>query len=369
MYRRPTFTLIHLRHLIHNFKEACRLSKDVSLIVPVVKSDAYGHGCVRVSKELISAGAQRLAVSLTEEAMELREAGVIVPILILGGSYPAQAKEIVERSLTPVISTFSMADALGQVSYLMRKPVPVHIKIETGLGRMGIPVKDTPSFLEYLLKKRYVSIEGVCTSFSSIDDLEFSRSQLHLFEQAATLAEKIVGRPLIAHIAHTGGLICGLTQPSWLIRTGAMLYGYTRGMKASGISLKPVLTWKTTVHKIQKYPIGHPIGYAGMYRTKPESRIALLPVGYTDGLRRSYMGKGEVLIRGIRVPLVGRFSMDWCYAEVGNRPEITEGDEVVLIGKQGTEFIDAEEMAQRSGTIVDEVLVSIAKRVPRIYEE
>jgi alanine racemase len=369
MYRRPTFAIIHLDALVHNFNEVCHLAKDRSLVVPVVKSDAYGHGCIRVSKELIKAGAQRFAVSLTEEAVELRGTGVAVPILVLGGVYPAQAKEIIEQGLTPVISTASMANALIEASEAMRKSVAVHIKVETGLGRMGIQTEDVSSFLHYLRKRPYLSVEGVCTSFSSIDDVEFSKKQFHLFERVAKEAEQIAGKPLLRHLAHTGGLICGLTQPGWLIRPGIMLYGYTRGLRSSGFNLRPVLTWKTEIFKIEKYPTGYPIGYSGLFKTTPESRIALLPLGYSDGLLRSYTGRGEVLIRGRRVPLVGRFSMDWTSAEVGHLPEVREGDEVIVIGRQGIEFISAEEVAERSGTIADEVLVSIARRVPRIYQE
>jgi alanine racemase len=147
-----------------------------------------------------------------------------------------------------------------------------------------------------------------------------------------------------------------------------MLYGYTRGLETSGVNLKPVLTWKTEVFKIQKYPLGFPIGYGGSYRTVEGSRIALLPVGYSDGLLRSYMGKGEVLIHGKRAPLVGRFSMDWTMVEVKHLSEVRPGDEAVLIGEQGGEWISAEEMAEKAGTIVDEVFVAIGRRVNRKYK-
>jgi alanine racemase len=169
-------------------------------------------------------------------------------------------------------------------------------------------------------------------------------------------------------MAHSGALLRGFTRPGWLIRPGIILYGYTRGLETSGVNFKPVLTWRTEVFKTQKYPLGFPIGYGGAYKTGEGSRIALLPVGYSDGLLRSYMGKGEVLIHGTRAPLVGRFSMDWSMAEVGHLSEVHSGDEVVLIGEQGGERISAKEMAERGGTIVDEVFVSIGKRVAREYK-
>jgi alanine racemase len=233
---------------------------------------------------------------------------------------------------------------------------------------MGFGREEFPSALIRILGSGALSVEGVCTTLSSAADAEFSQTQYQRFTQALQEAERICGKTLLAHLAHTGGLIHGLTHPGWFIRPGIMLYGYTRGLSAPGMSLRPVLTWKTEIFRVQRYAAGQPIGYSGLYRTTSQSKIALLPVGYSDGLRRSYMERGEVLIHGRRSPLVGRFSMDWCAADVGHLAEVEAGDEVVLIGGQEDEFISAEEMAERSGTIVDDTLVSIAARVARQYQ-
>jgi alanine racemase len=367
MYRRPTGVIIDLDNVVHNFKEVCRLAGPGSPVAPVVKSDAYGHGSIEVSQILLEAGAQSLAVSLTEEGLELRKAGIGIPILVLGGSYPAQAREIVEKRLTPVVSTSSMATALQEAGQSIQSQVKIHIKVETGLGRMGIPREETLPFVQSLVNNSSILVEGICTSFSSIEDMDFSMEQFRDFEALARKAEKVYGKPLLCHIAHTGGLLRGLTRPGWLVRPGIMLCGYTRGIDAPHVHLKPALTWRTEVFKVQTYPVGYRIGYSGMYKTKQGSRIALLPVGYTDGLRRSYMGRGEVLIHGRRAPLVGRFSMDWVTVEVAHIPEVQTGDEVILLGVQGDDRISADEMAERTGTIIDEVFVSIGKRVPRTY--
>jgi len=340
-----------------------------SPLAPVIKSNAYGHGMISVAGALRRAGAEWLAVSLTEEGLELREGGITGPVLVLGGCYPGQAKEIVSSGLTPVVSTGELARSLSEAARASGRSVPIHLKVETGLGRLGILPKDLPAFLQNLKGMPFLNLEGVCTTFSSVDDLDAAKDQLRLFEGIAEDLSREWGKALIGHIAHTGALLRGLTRPGWLIRPGIILYGYTRGLLAKEVDLKPVLTWRTEIYKIQDYPEGYPIGYFGLYRASQGSRIALLPVGYSDGLLRSYMGAGEVLICGKRAPLVGRFSMDWTMAEVGHIPEAKAGDEVILIGTQGEERIRAEEMADRAKTIVDEIFVSIAGRVPRIFKK
>ena len=368
MFARPTTVLIDRGALIHNFREVLRLAGPDCPVAPVIKSDAYGHGLIGTARELLKAGADRLAISLTEEGLTLREEGIPVPILVLGGCYPAQAREIIAGKLTPMVSTLTLAKALNEAASSSRTPLKIHLKVETGLGRLGIPAEDIPAFLQNLKGFPFLELEGLGSSLSSVTNLELARKQLKILEKVAAEAAQFFGKSLICHIAHTGGLLLGLTRPGWLIRPGIMLYGYTRGLPSNGAHLKPVLTWRTEIYKVQEYPVGHPIGYGGTYQTKKGSRIALLPVGYSDGLLRSYMGKGDVLIRGRRAPFVGRFSMDWTMVEVGHIPQAREGDEVILIGKQQNEQVTADEMAERAGTIIDEIFVSIAKRVPRIFQ-
>ena len=368
MFFRPTTVLINREALIHNFREVLRLAGPDCPVAPVIKSDAYGHGFITTARELLKAGADRFAISLTEEGLELREEGISVPILILGGCYPEQAKEIVGRKLSPMVSTLTLAKALNEAASSSGTPVKIHLKVETGLGRLGIPVEDIPTFFQILKELPVLELEGLGSSFSSVTNLELARRQLSILQNVAAEATQFFGNPLLCHIAHTGGLLLGLTRPGWLIRPGIMLYGYTRGLPFQRVQLKPVLTWRTEVYKVQQYPVGHPIGYGGTYETREGNRIALLPVGYSDGLLRSYAGKGEVLVRGRRAPFVGRFSMDWTMVEVGHITHVQEGDEVILIGKQQEEQITADEMAERAGTIIDEILVSIAKRVPRIFQ-
>lgn len=368
MFARPTKVFIDRESLVHNFREVRRLAGPDCPVAPVIKSDAYGHGFIGTARELLKAGADRFAVSFTEEGLQLREEGISVPLLVLGGCYPAQAREIVAGRLTPMVSTLALAKALNEAASSSRTPVKIHLKVETGLGRLGVPVEDIPAFLQNLKGLSFVEMEGIGSSFSSVTDSELAGKQLEILERVAAEAARFLKKPLSCHIAHTGGLLLGLNRPGWLIRPGIMLYGYTRGLPFNGAQLKPVLTWRTEIFKVQQFPAGYPISYGGEYRTKEGSRIALLPVGYSDGLLRSYMGKGEVLIRGRRAPFIGRFSMDWTMVEGGHIPDAKEGDEVILIGKQQNEQITADEMAERAGTIIDEIFVSIAKRVPRIFQ-
>jgi len=360
--------VIHTDAIIHNFREVCRLAGSGSPIAPVIKSDAYGHGWVGVSTALAQAGADRFCVSLTEEGVKLRDVGCRTPILVLGGVYSNQARDIILKDLTVVITSLAMARALNEAAESLGRTANIHVKIDTGLGRLGILDEEVPAFFDSLKKLPWVHVEGICSSFSSISDLEFSERQFKIFERIAKQAELIYGKPLLCHIAHSGGLLRGLSRPGWLIRPGIMLYGYTRDLPTTEVNLKPVLTWKTAIFKVRAYPPGSPIGYGGKYKTKTGSRIALLPVGYTDGLFRSYAQKGEVLIRGTRAPIVGSPSMDWTMAEVGHIKNVMPEDEVILIGSQGNEQITADEMAERAGTIIDEVFVSIGKRIPRIYQ-
>ena len=360
--------MIHTDAIIHNFREVCRLAGPGSPIAPVIKSNAYGHGWIGVSAALTEAGADRFCVSFTEEGLALRNSGVDKPILVLGGVYPDQAREIILNDLTPVISSLAMAGALNEAAEALGRTVNIHVKVDTGLGRLGILEKEVPPFFDALKKLPRLHTRGICSSFSSIGNSEFSEKQFNAFERIIKQAERIYGKPLLCHMAHSGGLLRGFTRPGWLIRLGIMLYGYTRDIPTTAVNLKPALTWKTEVFKVQEYPPGHPIGYGGKYETKAGSRIALLPVGYTDGLFRSYIEKGEVLIRGARAPLVGSTSMDWTMAEVGHIKDVMPGDEVILIGSQGKERITADEMARGAGTNIDEVFVSIAKRVPRVFQ-
>jgi alanine racemase len=368
MFSRPTRVFVDPEALVHNFREVRRLAGPDCAIAPVIKSDAYGHGFIGTARELLKAGADRFAISFTEEGLQLREAGISVPILVLGGCYPAQAREIVAGKLTPMVSTLDLARALDDAASSSGNPFRIHLKVETGLGRLGIPAGEIPAFLEEAKRLPYLEVEGIGTSFSSVTDSGLAARQIATLERVAGEAARSLGKPLSIHIAHTGGLLLGLTRPGWLIRPGVMLYGYTRGLPSNEARLKPVLTWRTEIFKVEKFPAGSPIGYGGEYRTKEGSRIALLPVGYSDGLLRSYAGKGEVLIRGRRARFIGRFSMDWTMVEAGHIPGAKEGDEVILIGRQQDEQITADEMAERAGTIIDEIFVSIAKRVPRIFQ-
>ncbi len=367
MYHRPTSVSIDLEALVHNFRQVVRMAGPGCPIAAVVKSNAYGHGCVEVVHALLEAGADRFAVSLTEEGLEIRESGVAVPVLILGCCYPDQAKDIVAGELTPVVTQIELASSLNDAAKSLGKAAKLHIKVETGLGRLGVDKKELPDFLYRLQEMPFLQVEGICSTFSSVDNLQAAEEQLRAFEEIAEEAANLYGRPLLRHMAHTGGSLRGLTRPGWLIRPGIMLYGYTRGIDTNGMPLRPVLSWKTQVFKVQSYPFGHSIGYGGNYKSRKDSEIALLPVGYSDGLLRSYVGKGEVLIRGVRAPLVGRFCMDWIMAEVGHIRGVHAGDEAVLIGRQGLDYIGADEMADRAGTIIDEVFVSISNRVPRVY--
>ena len=364
---RPTIVFIDCKALRNNFTTACQLAGSKSYVIPIVKSNAYGHGMVEVSKVLEKAGAKMLGVSLAEEGFTLRQNGIKLPILVLGCSYPQHAREMIINKLTPVIYSYESVEKLNKEAEFLQNRVSIHLKIDTGLGRMGIQKNEIKSFFKFLRNKKYLSLDGICSSFSSASNSNFAWKQLNDMEKILLELPNAMGKKIQCHIANSEGIIAGINHPGWLVRPGIMLYGYKRGPEVESINLEPILTWKTQIFSIKKFPPGYTIGYNGIYETKKDSLIALLPVGYTDGLLRAYMHKGEVLIRGKRAPFVGKFSMDWTMVEVGHIENIEVGEEVILLGKSGHDFISATEMAERAGTAIDEIFVSINERVPRKY--
>ena len=367
---RPTIAVIDMDALDHNFREVVRRAEGQQ-VLSVVKAGAYGHGAVEVSKRLLRLGADMLGVALVEEGRELREAGIDAPVLVMGATFPEQAEAMVSLKLTPAIFGLSVAQALSEAAYKRRTTINVHVKIDTGMGRIGIAPEDAPDLIATLQKLRNISVQGLMTHFADADlrDKQFASKQMDRFEALMRALEARKIKVPVRHAANSAAVLDFHRAFFTMVRPGLMLYGYDPlEAGAPGADLRPVLSLLTRIAFIKKVPTGVPISYGRTFTTKRESTIATLPIGYADGYNRGLSNKGEALVRGMRVPVVGRVCMDMCMIDVTDVPTAREGDDVVLIGSQGSERITAADIAAKTGTIAYEVLCGISSRVPRIYQ-
>ncbi len=366
---RPTAAFIDLNALAHNFQEV-RLRAGGRKVLAVVKAQAYGHGAISVAKHLLGLGADTLGVALLEEGRELREAGIDAPILVMGAVVPGQAEALVALRLTPVVFTRAMARALSGAARTLNTQVPVHVKIDTGMGRIGMAPEDAPAFIKELQDLESIKVQGLMTHFADADlrDKQFASLQMDRFGTLLKELDAWGAAIPLRHAANSAALLDYQQALFTMVRPGLMLYGYNplEG-KTTGADLLPVLSLVTRIMFLKKVPAGVPISYGRIFVTRRESLIATVPIGYADGYSRGLSNKGEALVRGVRAPVAGRVCMDMCMLDVTEVPGACEGDEVVLLGKQGDQRITADELAVKTGTIAYEVLCGISSRVPRVY--
>ncbi len=365
---RPTAALIDLDAFAHNFREAHRLAEGRKILA-VVKAGAYGHGAVRVGKHLLGLGADMLGVALVEEGRELREAGIDVPSLVRGAVVPGQAEALVALRLTPVVFDRAVVRALSAAARELKTQASVHVKIDTGMGRVGITPEAATDFIKELLTLDGITVQGLMTHFADADlrNKQFASEQMDRFETLLkTLDARGISIPL-RHAANSAALLDYRRALFTMVRPGFMLYGYNPLEGVRDADLRPVLSLVTRIVFLKKVPRGTPISYGRTFVTGRESLIATLPIGYADGYSRGLSNKGEALVRGMRAPIAGRVCMDMCMLDVTGVPGVCEGDEVVLIGNQGDQRITADDIAARTGTIAYEVLCGISSRVPRVY--
>lgn len=360
-----TYAEISLEAIKHNIAQIKEFIDPGVKFMAVVKANAYGHGSVAVSRAAVEAGADYLGVANLQEALELREAGILSPILILTESPTSVADEIIQHGLTQTVYSFSEAKALSEESEKRKKPVRVHIKIDTGMGRVGVLPSEAMAFITKVASLPGLALEGVFTHFAKAEDPEdkFTAEQFNKFQQIIARAAHI---PL-KHSANSAAALFHRETHLDMVRVGLMMYGlYPQGNSRRLINLKPALSFKSRITYLKKVPAGTPLSYGSTYATPGETTIATIPVGYADGFSRRLSNRGQVLIRGRRYPVVGRVTMDLTMVNVGNG-KVEMGDEVALIGEQDGQGISADEIAALEDTISYEVVCSIGKRVPRVY--
>jgi alanine racemase len=364
---RPTLAMVDLNALTHNYREVVRRIGDRKVLA-VVKAQAYGHGAIPVSRRLIELGSHMLGVALVEEGRDLRDAGITAPVLVMAPVFPDQAQVIVNAKLTPVVYTLAVARALSDAATGAGRKHAVHVKIDTGMGRVGLPPEGAIDLIATISRLPGIIVEGLMTHFADADlrDKAFASAQMDRFGSLTrSLEAKGITVPL-RHAANSAAVLEYDRALLNMVRPGLMLYGYNPLESGVSVDLRPVLSFLTRVAFLKKVPAGVPISYGRTFVTKRESLIATIPVGYADGYSRGLSNKGEAIVRGSRVPVAGRVCMDMTMLDVTGVPGVAEGDEVVLIGAQGNERITADDIAARTGTIAYEVLCGISGRVPRV---
>jgi len=366
---------VNLDNIAHNVREIKRIVDKKTEIMGVVKADAYGHGVMGVAKTLINNGVTRLAVSMLDEAIQLRNYGIDVPILILSYTDPIRAEEIVENNVTQTVFSQELAKALSDAAVKLKKRVKIHIKIDTGMGRVGfMPGYSAVKNVVEISKLPGIIVEGLFTHFASADerDKSYTYMQFERFMSICNELSRIGVHIPIKHVANSAAIIDFPESHLDMVRPGIILYGmYPSGdVNRSKINLKPAMSLKANVILVKEVEPGTSISYGRIFTTKRTSRIATIPIGYADGFTRLLTGKAKVLINGEFAPVVGKICMDQCMVDVTDLDsEVRMGDEVVVLGRQGENEITAEDLASAIGTINYEVVCLIGKRVPRFYIE
>ncbi len=367
---RPTVCFVDLNALGWNFRQIRSKVGSQVKVLSMVKANGYGHGAAAISKALAAEGSDAFGVATTEEGVELRQAGICTPILVLAGAYPDQVDQFFDNSLTPVIHALASLEELDAIVHRRKKSLNVHLKIDTGMGRIGFLAAEFNSWLPKIKTLKALKIEGVFSHFSHAESVEgsYTRQQLRTFQG---IVERLRAEGIFPSLVHLANSAATITLPQAyfdMVRPGLMLYGiYPSPAMASQICLKPVLSWKTRILQLKKVPAGSSISYGQTFVTKRESFIATLPIGYADGYPRLLSNRGEVLVTGKRAPVAGRVCMDLTMIDVTDIGKIQQGDEVVLLGRQGDAEISADDMAAWADTISYEILTSIGARVPRIH--
>jgi alanine racemase len=375
---RPTWAEVSLENIRHNFRTVQRHIGHKVSICAVVKADAYGHGAVECASALEEDGAGWLGVTSLDEAIPLREAGIQARILLMTGFWRGEEDEIVRLGLTPTIWESWQMELLERAASELGAKLAVHLKVDTGMGRLGVAPEDLAHLCSVLKCSRHLILEGISTHLASSEILDAPSvgEQLKRFEEARFILRKEGFKPSLIHAANTGAIISRPEALHNMVRPGIALYGYhlpfeRAGREVSGsklrLPIKPVLTWKTRLLSLRDVRANQALGYGGTYVTKAPARIAVLPVGYADGLNRALSSRGRVIVREHYAPIVGRISMDLMLADVTGLPGVAVGDEVILLGSLDGLSVDAREHASLADTNVYEILCGISKRVPRKY--
>jgi alanine racemase len=371
-----TWAEVSLRALGQNFHAIQKHVGTGVTICAVVKADGYGHGAVECARALESEGAQWLGVTDAAEGLALRGAGVNARILLMTGIWKGEEDGIVSQNLTPTVWEPWHIELLERAAGKRQSVLSVHLKLDTGMNRLGASPDSLPHLCDMLSKCKHLTLEGVSTHFASAEvlDAEDAVRQMKSFEDGLAVLQSYGLRPPLVHMGNSAAMSARPETWKTMVRPGIALYGYslafTRGGQPANVAelaLCPVLSWKTRVLTVKEVAVGQAVGYMGTYVTKAKSRIAVLPVGYADGYPRLLSNRSRVIVSGEYAPVVGRVSMDLTIVDVSHIPGVAVGDEVVLIGESGGKNVDAVELARLCESVPYEILCGLSQRVPRVY--
>lgn len=366
----PTVAEVDLKAFHENVRNIKKLLNDDSMLMAVIKTNAYGHGVVPVGKEAVDAGADRLGVTAVEEGASLRESGINVPIHLLGSITFEQAGDVLDYGLTPFVASTELAKTISAEAVKRKVTVPLHVKMDTGLHRFGMAPEEVLSFCETCYDLPGIRWEGIYTHFSSADEGEWEKTEqeYQLFQNTVSELEKNGFHFPIKHVAASTITIERLDMHLNMVRPGIALFGYAPAPhQQEMVRLKPVMRLRSKLVRVRELPPQTPVGYGGSYVTKKNEKIAVVPIGLGDGYHLALSNRGKMLVRGQRAGIVGAISLDQTLIDVTHIDGVTEGDEVIIMGKQGDDEILAPQIADWMGSNVDEVLASLMMRIQREY--
>ncbi len=365
---RPTYLEVDLDRLADNYRViAAHVAP--ARVMPILKANAYGHGLVEVARKLEAVGAPGVGVAYVEEGLRLRQHGVRLPVLVMGGILGSQIPRFIEHDLTLTASSVDKLRAIDEHAAALGRPATVHLKIDTGMGRIGVHWYSADTLLEVSLGCRHVRVEGVFTHFANADarDLGHARLQLERFHEVLRFYERRSLPPPLRHAASSGAILTLPESHLDLVRPGVLFYGAGPSPEVPvTLPVRQALRWVTRVVYFKVVKPGHPVSYGSTWTPADLTRVVTLPAGYGDGYSRAMSGRAEVILHGKRYPVVGRICMDQIMVSIG-WDSAHNGDEAVLLGESGSAAITVEELAAWAGTIPHEVLTSINTRVPRVY--
>lgn len=372
--------VVDLDAIAHNTAALNAMTPEQTLFMAVVKADGYGHGAVTVAKKALEAGADWLGVARLHEAIELRNAGIIAPILVFGYVHPERVDRAVDLNLTLSVYDLAMARQLSDQAAAAGKSLDVHLKVDTGMGRVGRivpnpsasdPFRIAIDEIEAIQALPGIQLKGMYTHFASADEADktYTLGQILRFEAViSSLKQKGIRIP-ICHAANSAGIIAFPQAHFDMVRAGISLYGFypSPEMDQTRVLLRPAMTLTSIVSAVREVPRGFKVSYGMTHETQQPTRLASVPIGYADGFSRAFTNSGQMLVKGTRAPIVGRVCMDQTMIDVGHIPDVAAGDEVVIFGCQGTERLSADEQAGRIHTIHYEMVSALTRRVKRVY--
>lgn len=373
METRPVWAEINLNAIEHNLNEVRRLVGQQTKIMAVVKANGYGHGAGEVGSTCLKAGAQRLAVAILNEAIQLREQGFTCPIMVLGWTPTADYGRALANNIILTIYNLKEAEKLAQVAQNLGQEAQVHLKVDTGMTRIGIVAnQENVEIARKIIELPHIFVEGIYTHLAKADEVDktYSYWQLERFSSFVSWVEEKTGRSIpMKHAANSAAIIDLPEAHLDLVRPGIMLYGLkpSPDVNLTRVDLWPALSLKARVSRVEKFPAETKVSYGGIFKAQKETIVASLPLGYADGYTRLLTGKAEVLFENYRFPVIGRICMDQCMVDVTKGPTIEQGEELILIGKGKEDHITVDEIADKLGTINYEVVCMISERVPRKY--